>query len=726
MKPEEVGLTAQEYHEIVRKLGRAPNDLELGLFGALWSEHCSYKSSKSALSLLPNAGPAVVAGPGGNAGVVRLEGEWLVAFKVESHNHPSYVEPVQGAATGVGGIIRDVVAMGARPIALMDSLRFGEDAPSQRLLDGVVEGVGNYGNSIGVPTVGGEVYFAPAYAQNPLVNVMCVGLLPQAHLMSASGARVGSGVYLLGQPTGRDGIHGASLLASQDFTAEAEAVESMRPTVQVGDPFTGKLLMEATLAAIATGGVEAAQDLGAAGLTSASAELAYRSGVGMELDLDGVPLRESAMTPYEIMLSETQERMLLVVPDGQLSAVRAAVEHWDLTLHRIGRVIAPDVLRVRWRGQVVAEVPPSVLSGGCPIRPLDRTAGEAAARSAPLPVVSPELDESLILRVLAHPDCRDRAYIYRRYDWMIQTRTVFGPEHDVAVLHLRETAAGLTLAISGPGRWAAADAWAGGAGAVARAVLGVMLQDSEPLGMTDGINCGNPDRPAVYGQFRRLVEGIAEAARAFGVPVTGGNVSFHNETEGRAIWPTGIVGVVGRHPHPTRPWRDRVGVSGWRLVLLNPAPRPDLGGSVLAHALGQLGRYPAPSLTALAAVYPRIQATLRELSPQGFAVRAILDGGLLLALAKLTLLFHDVGVRVQLSDDDPVARLFSEEVGQVVVALAPDQFSRFAEQAEEAGLSWLELGETVEDPVMELAAGARRWRLRRDQLRQAWQTYVHG
>lgn len=725
MKPEEVGLTAQEYHEIVRQLGRAPNDLELGLFGALWSEHCSYKSSKSALALLPNAGPAVVTGPGGNAGVVRLEGEWLVAFKVESHNHPSYVEPVQGAATGVGGIIRDVVAMGARPIALLDSLRFGEDAPSQRLLDGVVEGVGNYGNSIGVPTVGGEVYFGPAYAQNPLVNVMCVGLLPQAHLMSASGAQVGSGVYLIGQPTGRDGIHGASLLASQDFTAEAEAVESMRPTVQVGDPFTGKLLMEATLAAIATGGVEAAQDLGAAGLTSASAELAYRSGVGMELDLDGVPLRESAMTPYEIMLSETQERMLLVVPDHQLTAVQAAVAHWDLTLHRVGRVIARDVLRVRWHGQVVAEVPASVLSGGCPIRPLDRKAGEET-RSGPSPVATPALDESLILKVLAHPDCRDRAYIYRRYDWMIQTRTVWGPEHDVAVLQLRETAAGLTLAISGPGRWAADDAWAGGAGAVARAVLGVMLQDSEPLGMTDGINCGNPDRAAVYGQFLRLVEGIAEAAQAFGVPVTGGNVSFHNETEGRAIWPTGIVGVVGRHPHPTRPWADRVVVPGWRLVLVNPTPHPDLGGSVLAHALGRLGRYPAPPLASLAALFPRLQATLRALAPQGFAVRAVLDGGLLLALAKLTLLFTEVGVRVELTDEDPVARLFSEEVGQVLVALAPDQFSRFAQQAEHLGLPWRELGETVEDAVMELAAGAGRWRLRQDQIRQAWQTYVHG
>ncbi|MBX5467772.1 MAG: phosphoribosylformylglycinamidine synthase subunit PurL [Firmicutes bacterium] len=707
MGPQDVGLTEAEYEAVCERLGRAPNPLELGLFGALWSEHCSYKSSKSALATLPQRGPAVVAGPGGNAGVVRLWDDWLLAFKVESHNHPSYVEPVQGAATGVGGIIRDVVAMGARPIALMDSLRFGPEPASERLLDGVVEGVGNYGNSIGVPTVGGEVYFGAGYAGNPLVNVLCAGLVREASLMSSAGARSGSRVYLVGQPTGRDGIHGASLLASQDFSEHPEAVESMRPTVQVGDPFTGKRLMEATLAAIATGWVQAVQDLGAAGLTSASAEVAYRSHCGMELDLDRVPLREASMTPYEIMLSETQERMLLVVPEAGAAVVADAVRRWDLELIPVGRVVDEDILRLRWHGAVVAEVAASALAGGCPVR----TVPEDARWPRPAPALAleePAFQPEWLPQVLAHPDVRDREYIYRRYDWMIQTRTVWGPDHDVAVLCLHEAPVGVTLALSGPGRWAAADAWAGGAGAVARAIGAVLLQDSEPLGLTDGINCGNPNRPAVWREFLDLVGGIRDAATAFAVPVTGGNVSFHNETEGRAIWPTAVIGAVGRHDHPTRPWPDRVPEAGWRLVLVNPPTVPGLGGSVWAYMRGNLGAYPRPDLTVIPQRLRRLRALLARLPEGAFCVRTVGDGGLAAALVKM-LGPEGPGAAIALEPQALVGRLFSEVAGQALVAIRPGAWRAFQAGAEAAAVAYLELGETWPDPVLSLQAGTQGW-----------------
>lgn len=715
MTAEEVGLSPAEYQRIVEILGRAPNDLELGLFGALWSEHCSYKNSKRVLAALPNEGPAVVSGPGGNAGVVRLTEQWDVAFKVESHNHPSYVEPVQGAATGVGGIIRDVVAMGARPVALMDSLRFGLDAHSAALEDGVVEGVGRYGNAIGVPTVGGEISYGDSYAKNPLVNVLCAGLKPAALAIGSHGAKPGAGVYLMGQKTGRDGIHGASLLASRDFE---DSVEAMRPTVQVGDPFTGKLLMEATLAAIATGSVLAVQDLGAAGLTSSTAETAFRSGVGMDLDLSRVPCREERMSPYDIMLSETQERMLLIVDPGEIDRVAPAVADWELELVRIGSVIAEDVLRLRWEGRIAAEVPASALADQCPVRP----APDQELLPAPAPAVIPEgwdVDEAVDL--LSHPDCRSRFHIASRYDWMIQTRTVWGPSHDAAILDVGGEDSGLMLAVSGVGRWAAADAWAGGAANVTRVIRQLAIQNADPLGLTDGLNAGNPDREAVYATFVDLVAGIAAAARALSVPVTGGNVSFHNETDGRPIWPTPVIGAVGRHPRPREPWPDVIppGFAGHVFVLINPAPSPSLGGSVWESGRGAVTAISRPRLEQEVRAYAGVRAFLR--AHRELAIRSVADGGVFAAVAKMLIQAPEaIGCEMRVDDANLRARLFNEESGQMVAVMPKADAGELAAQCRSAGVEVVELGAVIAEAQWVIRSGSRTYRYEVARLAKAW------
>lgn len=692
MNPQAVGLSAREAQVARQFVGREPNDLEWGLFGALWSEHCSYKSSRRVLAWLPKAGAAVVAGPGGNAGVVRLDDEVEVAFKVESHNHPSYVEPVQGAATGVGGIIRDIVAMGARPIALMDSLRFGDDDHAHRLLNGVVAGVGGYGNAIGVPTVGGEVYYGPGYDKNPLVNVLCVGTRQSGRDVGARGARVGQTVYLLGQATGRDGIHGASLLASRDFSAEDQ---DMRPTVQVGDPYTGKLLMEATLAAIETGGVAAVQDLGAAGLASSSSELAVQSGVGLELDLDQVPCRELHMSAYEIMLSETQERMLLVFNAERGQEALAAISAWGLTAQPIGRVVAGGRYVLRYEGIEVANLEASWLVDGCPL----------VAAGSMVPSVAPEVGQAAesvsfegrdLLAILGDPDCRDRQPIYQRYDSMIQTATVWGPEHDVAILALKGTRYGLCLAISGPGRWAAVDAYAGGRAAVALVVARLATQGAVPLGLTDGLNLGNPDKPEVKAAFEQMILGIREAALALDVPVTGGNVSFHNETDGQAIWPTPVIGGVGRRERPTAPWADGLSGENLRLILVNPPLVPTLGGSVGERFHGKLRAYPRVRLQDLA----RSAAWLRQLSQNAVgvrAVRAVADGGVWLAVVKMWLAGPaGVGVRLDL-DESALSwpRLLCEEVGQFLVAVDESHLRIVIDQLALHGLQTRNLGQSV-------------------------------
>ncbi len=697
MRAEDVGLSQAEYQRILELMGREPNDLELGLYGALWSEHCSYKSSKSLLAHLPNRGEAVVQGPGGNAGVVRLAEGVEIAFKVESHNHPSYVEPVQGAATGVGGILRDIIAMGARPIAVADALRFGTDRPSMQLLEGVVKGVGQYGNAIGIPTVTGDIGFSSTYRANPLVNVMALGVRRPQEAIGAATAEPGQLLVLVGQRTGRDGIHGASLLASRDFDEESQ---ELRPTVQVGDPFLGKLLMETTLQAVKEGLLGALQDLGAAGLTSAVAELCESSGVGAVLWLDRVPLREPGLTPYEIMLSETQERMLMVVPEGNLSRLQAICEHYEILATVIGEVTVGHQLIIHHHRVEEAHLNTTWLVGTAPRRPVDELWWDGLNSSATLDEALPEVPSfsvGLLLKVLSHLDVRDRWSVYRQYDSMIQTRTVLGPGHDAAVLKLRGLEPGIALTVAGPGRWTAVDPYAGGAGAVYRALSALAAQGASPLGLTDGINAGNPDKPESYRAMAMVIRGVADAARATGVPVTGGNVSLHNETQGEPIWPTVIVGAVGRHPRPEEPVRDRLSEVGERLFLLNPAPL-NWGGSAAAWTTGQPTAYPRVDGDRARRVLEAVRDWVAAEHPR--AMRVIGDGGLGATLVRLWVASEpSLGIEVQLAEKSPqekTLRFYNESPLQWIAVLAEDDVDRAIAWWTRESLAYAELGRVTE------------------------------
>lgn len=673
----DVGLTQEEFEIIQSQLGRNPNDLELGLFGVLWSEHCSYKSSKSLLSWLPHEGRAVVQGPGENAGVVALNDRLHVAFKVESHNHPSYVEPVQGAATGVGGILRDIIAMGARPVALADSLRFGTDNSAAIIQNGVVEGIGRYGNAIGIPTVTGEVAYSSVYDKNPLVNVMAVGLLPLDRGVNAQGARPGSYLVLLGQPTGRDGIHGASLLASQDF---GDATEHMRPTVQVGDPFMGKMLMEATLATIATHKLDAVQDLGAAGLTSSVAELCYRSGVGATIRLEEVPCREQGMTPYEIMLSETQERMLLVVSPDNWPRIEPIVQHWEVPYSVIGEIMDEPHLVITMRGDIHAMVPPEILAGSCPSRPARSEWANEIRQNVPhLTSFRPlTFDPEQALAVLGSVDCRSRHRIFERYDSMILANTVWGPLHDLAILRTKGSKEGLAIALSGPGRYAARDPYSGGLAAVSRVVGLLAAQGADVLGLTDGINAGNPDKERVFRELTGLIAGVADACNIFAVPVTGGNVSLHNETEGDSIWPTVVIGAVGRHHHPLEPVPDSPWQEGMDIVRIYPGGDWSLGASVFELLFSQLSAYPRPDLERIRRVYQALDEAWNKIPSYG--VRMIGAGGLFVAATKALLAMPaSLGMEISVSPDDAVRQLFSEVSGQFLIFCDPQATPRLME-----------------------------------------------
>jgi len=712
---ESVGLNSQEAASCIAQLGRTPNELEWGLVGGLWSEHCSYKSSKAVLTWLAPPRDRVVQGPGENAGVVRLDDAWEVAFKVESHNHPSYVEPFHGAATGVGGIIRDVLAMGARPIAVLDSLHFSPDAGS--LADRVVAGIGFYGNAVGVPTVGGEVAYASCYAGNPLVNVCCVGIRSAAQHVSAAGARVGDRLLLVGARTGRDGIHGASLLASRVFDAEAE---QMRPAVQVGDPFMGKLVLEAVLEALATGRVHAVQDLGAAGLTSALAELAHQSGLGACIDVDRVPRRETAMTAYEVMLSETQERMLLAVAPTDVPAVAAVIGRWEVVVADIGEMTDDGSIAVLDRGCREAELPVRLLVDGAPRRPAP------AVRPRPLPPHPwvPDLpfrsDEALA--VLAHPNCRSKAEIYRQYDSMVQTHTVTGPGGDAAVLLWEPGRPGLAVTVDGPGRWMAVDPYAGGARAVLEAVMNVTAVGAEPLGLSDGLNLGSPEDPDVYSRFAALVAGVAEAAEKLGVPVTGGNVSFYNQTGNEAVWPTAVIAAVGRHPAPDRPTRPGPLEPDQWLIRLG-RPEADLGATVWRQAVGD-GAVGAASMPDWSVAKAVLQA-MAMLRARGVLAAAhdVADGGLLVTLAEMLLASPaPVGVDVDCGHEDVRLELFNEGPGQVVVATKPmPEALRLLEQA---GAPWTVLGRVTRDNRLQVRGRGHSWHWTRTALAAAYAGYT--
>ncbi|MHB8926164.1 MAG: phosphoribosylformylglycinamidine synthase subunit PurL [Bacillota bacterium] len=707
---EEVGLTHEEYGRIEGLLGRPPNPVELGLFGLMWSEHCSYKTSKSSLKKLPTRGPRVVQGPGENAGVVDIGDGIAVAFKIESHNHPSFIEPYQGAATGVGGILRDIFAMGARPIAILDSLRFGEldEGKNRWLFGGVVGGIGGYGNCFGCPTVGGEVYFEPSYRGNPLVNTMCVGLVDRDQVFYGRAEGEGNPLILVGSKTGRDGIHGASLLASKEFD---ERAEERRPAVQVGDPFLEKLLLEACLELLNTGAVVGLTDLGAAGLTSAAGEMASRGGHGLEIDLDKVPRRETGMTPYEVMLSESQERMLVVARAGREDDVRRVFAKWDLDAAVIGRVTAGGRLRVLEKGHVVADVPAAALAKDAPVyeRPeaepayLDKT---RAFDFAALPV--PADLAGVLVRLLAAPDIADKSWVYQQYDHFILTNTVVRPGSDAAVLRLKGTRRGLALTTDGNGRYVYLDPRAGAAIAVAEAARNVVCSGAEPLAVTNCLNFGNPERPEIMWQFRRTVEGLAEACRALGTPVTGGNVSFYNETLGENIYPTPVIGLVGvledvERDQTTQWFKDE----GDLVALLGPlggVPAVGLGGSEYLKVVHGLvaGRPPALDLDLEARVH---RACLRAIRA-GLIKSAhdVSDGGLAVTLAEACFggpgENAPVGAAIELPAAGPVAGgaagdatsgpaarldaiLFGEDQSRIVVSLDPAGAARLRRIAAE-------------------------------------------
>jgi phosphoribosylformylglycinamidine synthase len=727
------GLTPGEYRLVVDALGREPNPVELGMFSAMWSEHCAYKHSRLLLSRLPTRGARVLVGPGENAGALDIGDGWAVVFKVESHNHPSAVEPYQGAATGVGGIIRDVFAMGARPIALLNSLRFGpldaEDGTdwevarrNRYLLGGVVAGIGGYGNCIGIPDVGGELTFDPSYDGNPLVNAMCVGLARHEEITLARAECVGNTLMLVGADTGRDGIQGASF-ASASLGDDREA---RRPAVQVGNPFLEKLLMEACLELSRLDAVVAIADLGAAGLTCALAELTARGGVGAEVDLERIPLREPGMTPYEILLSESQERMLLVVRAGHEAKVDAVFARFDLHAARIGHVSPTPVVRCWMRGELACEVPGRALSDDAPRygvagAPPSEHAAILAHDLSPLAARVP--DAKTVLELLGALNARDRKPVWRRYDHMNGTNTLVGPgAADAAVLRVKGTSRAIALAIDGPGpaRLGALDPYLAGVSAVLEGALNVACVGAMPIGITDCLNFGSPETDPGAWQLERAIDGIADACRALHIPVVSGNVSLYNETPAGPILPTPVVGTVGLLDD-----RDRRVPMGWRprdeiWLLGDPAFDADaLAGSELAWRRGEHGGTPRLDLAAGA----RLVALLPRLVAGGLlgAAHDVSVGGLAVALARMALA-AGMGAEARLpADAPPTAALFGERGGRVVVAVLPSAADEVRARASDAGVGALRVGEVRDTPAdLAIQAGATRISLPLDDLEAAY------
>jgi phosphoribosylformylglycinamidine synthase subunit PurL len=695
------GLTAGEYDRIIQRLGREPSYPELGLFAALWSEHCAYKHSRLFLRNLPTTAAHVLQGPGENAGVVDIGDGRALVFKIESHNHPSYIEPFQGAATGVGGILRDIFTMGARPIAILDSLRFGDpdDPRTRRLIEGVISGISWYGNCFGCPTVGGEIAFDPSYAGNPLVNVMCVGLVNHDALVRARADGVGNPVLYVGNKTGRDGIHGASM-ASSSFDDSAEA---RRPTVQVGDPFTEKLLLEACLEAMQTGAIVGIQDMGAAGLACCASEMPARSRTGMAIELARVPQREDEMTPYEILLSESQERMLLVAVRGREEEVRRIFGKWELDAVEIGHVTAEPELIVRMNGEPVARVPIDAL-GEPPVYDKDRTPPpELAALKAfdPLSLPEPEHLGDTLLALLASPTIASKEWAFRQYDQQVGLNTLVLPGSDAAVLRIKGTASAVALATDGNGRYVYLDPRQGAAMALCEAARNVSCAGGRPLGATDCLNFGSPERPEILWQFAEAVAGIAAACRVLGIPVVGGNVSFYNETLGRAILPTPVIGVAGileDAQHRATQWfqaaRERVALLGSADV--------SLGGS---EYLWVTHRRLSGGLAPLDLdMERRVQAACRGAIEAGLVANAhdCAEGGVAVALAEACITGpRPIGCEIGLTG---AARadltLFGEGASRIVVSVRAGREREFEALMEEAAIPWAWIGMTGGERVV--------------------------
>ena len=676
------GLTSDEYQKIVKALGREPNYTELGVFSVMWSEHCSYKSSRYYLKNLPTEGPYVLQGPGENAGVVDIGGGLAVAFKMESHNHPSFIEPYQGAATGVGGILRDIFTMGARPIASLNSLRFGSiDHPRTRyLLSGVVAGIGGYGNCIGVPTVGGECYFDACYNANILVNAFTLGIVKKKRIFTGIAKGAGNPVMYVGSKTGRDGIHGATM-ASESFSEEKE---QRRPTVQVGDPFTEKLLLEACLELMEKDFIIGIQDMGAAGLTSSSAEMAGRGGCGIELDLSSVPLRETGMTPYEILLSESQERMLLVAKKGTENEIKRIFDKWDLDAVVVGRVTDDQQFRALWQGEEVARIPIRVLTKDAPAyqRPATRPANHEQIQQLDLSSVAEPSDLSAALKqLLASPNIASKEWIYRQYDHFVRTNTVVAPGADAAVIRIKGTKKGLALTVDGNSRYCYLDPYVGGVLAVVEAARNLACVGARPIGLTDCLNFGSPENPEVMWQFAQVIQGMRAACLALNVPVVSGNVSFYNETDGVPIHPTptiGMVGILDKVERLVTPWFKSSG----DVVVMLGRTREELGGSEYLQWLHGLTRGTPPWIDLK--MEQAVQRCCLEAIDHGILRSAhdISDGGLAVALAECCIGGPEkpLGVRVQTHEMIRAdALLFSESQSRIIVSLKEEDMGQLQE-----------------------------------------------
>jgi phosphoribosylformylglycinamidine synthase subunit PurL len=691
----EHGLSEEEYKTVLSVMGREPNMTELGVFSVMWSEHCSYKSSRIHLKELPTDGPQVLQGPGENAGVVDIGDGQGLCFKMESHNHPSFIEPYQGAATGVGGIMRDIFTMGARPIANMNSLRFG--APNHPktpyLMRGVVAGIGGYGNTMGIPTVGGEVFFDECYNGNILVNAFTAGIMNADEIYLGKASGVGNPVIYVGSKTGCDGIHGATM-ASDEFDEDAE---ERRPTVQVGDPFMEKLLLEACLELMKTDAIVGIQDMGAAGFTCSSFEMADRAGSGMELDLDKVPKREVGMTSYEIMLSESQERMLLVVKQGREEEVRKIFEKWDLDVAVVGTVTDDGRVRVIYEGEQVVDIPVAPIVHKAPI--YDRPAEEPAYIKE-LAEVPNDLDETMVdpadalYRLMSSPNIASKKWVWEQYDHMVMTNSVVLPGSDAAVVRIKGTKKGVAMTSDCNSRYCYLDPYAGAALAVAEAARNLSCSGAKPLAVTDCLNFGNPEKPEIMWQFRQACAGLGEACRKFDTPITGGNVSFYNETMGEAIYPTPTIGMVGLiedvEDHCTQWWKN----SGDIIILLG-RNEPDLGGSeylkVVRHTVA--GRPPHLDFELELAVQKACRTGIKRKLIN--SAHDISDGGLAVALAKCCITGKKgmMGAIVELDGDmSPEVQLFGESAANILISVSPNDVDTMLTIAQELGAPAKKIG----------------------------------
>ena len=751
------GISSDEYDRILKALGREPSLTELGIYSVMWSEHCSYKSSRVHLKRLPTHSRRVVQGPGENAGIIDIGDGWACAFKIESHNHPSFIEPFQGAATGVGGILRDIFTMGARPVAVMDSLRFGpitrpalspkagekDGAPDKSspalaidqatlhknhsVLEGVVSGIASYGNCFGVPNVGGEVKFESCYSVNPLVNAFALGLVRRDQIFYAKASGAGNPVIYVGSKTGRDGIHGATM-ASEEFSEESEA---KRPNVQVGDPFMEKLLLEACLEAMQTGAVVGIQDMGAAGLTCSTCEMGGRGGVGLEIELDLVPQRETGMTPYEIMLSESQERMLLVAEKGREDEVLRVFQKWGLDGVIIGTVIDQPTMRVLEHGKVVTEIPNASLTDDAPLyhRPLERWE----------PPVPRELPEGITLgtnaeftgelkRLLASSNICSKQWVFQQYDSMVQTNTVEGPGSEGGVIRVKGTNRGLAMALDGNGRWCYLDPKLGAMHAVAESARNVACTGATPIAATNCLNFGNPEKPHIMWQFSQVIDGMTKACEELETPITGGNVSFYNETLGEGIYPTPVMGIVGIIEDVHKAVGPHFLQAGRALVVLRGSEPGDasdaeaeFGSSEYAkEILGQVWGFP-PSLEL--DKESDLQKAIVEMIGEGLVESAkdCSEGGLAVTLAECGFA-RGIGAQVDLSSEEllPEFVLFGEDASRILVSCDPQSVQRIKDIAGKHGISADSIGATVQDNLEIRAAGTIAASAPVSELRQGW------